>query len=481
MKRKFITSLGFLLTLNLLIKPVYVFGIDRVVQNTVGAEVYGRFFMLLNVALIFQILLDLGIENFIRKEVARNPEKASGYFSNILLLKLMLLVPYSLICILVALLRNFLSGDYFWLFLLILINHFLASFILFIRANLGAFQLFRTESVVSVLDRTLMIMVVGTLLLYPATKAIFRINWFVIAQTFSYSVALTAGIILLRKNSVRLAHRIDLKQFVPVIKQLFPFATLVLLMALYYRADSIFLGLLLPDGDVQAGIFAHGFRILDFMTNYALLFPILLLPIFSKTIHQKQKVDGLLQLAALLLIIPSITVIVPALVYREQLFQLLYTEHIMLSANAFAILSISFIGMCICYTFGALLTANGNLKQLNIMAALAVVISVVLNLILIPRYKVLGAAMANAAAQLFTLFFHIILASGIFRLKLNVKLVIRLAIFLLSLAGAAQLIQIPDLNWLVGSAILISTGMLLALLLKLVHFRGILFILRQEE
>jgi len=33
MKRKFINNLGFLLFLNLLVKPFWIFGIDRTVQN----------------------------------------------------------------------------------------------------------------------------------------------------------------------------------------------------------------------------------------------------------------------------------------------------------------------------------------------------------------------------------------------------------------------------------------------------------------
>ncbi len=64
MKRKFVTNLALLLFLNLLVKPVYAFGIDVGVQNAVGARAYGNYFILLNFSLIFQILLDLGIENF---------------------------------------------------------------------------------------------------------------------------------------------------------------------------------------------------------------------------------------------------------------------------------------------------------------------------------------------------------------------------------------------------------------------------------
>jgi O-antigen/teichoic acid export membrane protein len=68
------------------------------VQNRVGVQVYGDYFNMFNIALIFQILLDLGIENFIRREIAQYPQLVSKYLSNIFLLKCFLGVIYFLIC-----------------------------------------------------------------------------------------------------------------------------------------------------------------------------------------------------------------------------------------------------------------------------------------------------------------------------------------------------------------------------------------------
>ncbi|MFI5220594.1 MAG: polysaccharide biosynthesis protein, partial [Bacteroidia bacterium] len=61
MQKKFITNLGFLLFLNLLIKPFWILGIDRSVQNTVGAEIYGQYYALFNFSFLLNILLDIGI------------------------------------------------------------------------------------------------------------------------------------------------------------------------------------------------------------------------------------------------------------------------------------------------------------------------------------------------------------------------------------------------------------------------------------
>ena len=56
MQRKFLTNLGLLLFLNLLIKPFWIFGIDRTVQNTVGVEEYGFYFVVFNFSFLFNII-----------------------------------------------------------------------------------------------------------------------------------------------------------------------------------------------------------------------------------------------------------------------------------------------------------------------------------------------------------------------------------------------------------------------------------------
>jgi O-antigen/teichoic acid export membrane protein len=479
LKRKFITNLGFLLVLNIIVKPLYVFGIDRVVQNRVGAEVYGSYIWVFNLALIFQILLDLGIENFVRKEISQHPHRVSNLLSNIFMLKVFLGIVYFVICFIVAIMMG-IKTSAIPLLVVILINQFMASFILYLRANLGGLQLFRTESVISVLDRSIMILCVGALLFWPGEDTEFKIKWFVLSQTLAYVITLAINFYLVYKRADFFKPAFNLYQIIPILNQLKPYALLVLLMSVYYRFDSVLLVKLLPDGEVQAGIYAHGFRILDFLSNYALLFPVLLLPIFAKTLHQKNKIDDLLKLSTLLLLVPSFSIIIPSLFYRYELFGLLYNEHITKSADAFVFLSISYFGICISYIFGALLTANGNLRQLNIMAGFAVFISLVCNLILIPRYKVVGASISNASAQIFTIIFHIVLAIKVFKLKAKIQTIIKLAIFIISIILMGFGLKYIEIFWMIKFILLFAFGMLFAFLSGLISIKGIIQILKQE-
>ena len=72
MQRIFFSNLVLTIFLNLLIKPLALFGIDATVQNRVGPEEYGLYFSLLNLSVIFNMLIDLGINNYTTKNIAKN-------------------------------------------------------------------------------------------------------------------------------------------------------------------------------------------------------------------------------------------------------------------------------------------------------------------------------------------------------------------------------------------------------------------------
>ncbi|HQW57282.1 MAG TPA: polysaccharide biosynthesis protein, partial [Saprospiraceae bacterium] len=91
MRKKFSLNLLFLMGLNLLIKPLYIFGIDIKVQNTVGTAEYGLFFSIFSFTLIFQIILEWGLNNMVRRDIAESPSLAAKYLSQLLSFKLFLL------------------------------------------------------------------------------------------------------------------------------------------------------------------------------------------------------------------------------------------------------------------------------------------------------------------------------------------------------------------------------------------------------
>ena len=163
MQKTFIKNLALLLTLNLLIKPFWVFGIEREVQEVVRTENYGLYFALFNFSFLLNIILDFGITNFNNKNIAQNNQLITKHFSSILGLKLMLGVAFMLITMAAALLLGY-TDKALHLLAFMGFNQFLAFMIMYLRSNLAGLHLFATDSVISVLDRSLMILFCGILL-----------------------------------------------------------------------------------------------------------------------------------------------------------------------------------------------------------------------------------------------------------------------------------------------------------------------------
>ncbi len=470
MKRKFLTNLTLLVSLNLLIKPFWVLGIDLTVQNTVGANEYGFYFSLLSFSLLLNIVQDMGIASFNNRNIARNHDLVPKLLPNILLLKLLLAVAYFSISLTLAWLIGY-QFIQIKLLVVLLFNQFLNSMNLYLRSNVGGLQLFRTDSLLSVTDRLLMIIICSLLLWGNVTKSEFRIEWFVYAQTAAYFLTTIITLIVVLKRTRLKKISFDLTVTRNIIKQSYPYALLGLLMVLYYRTDSVMLERLLDDGKLQAGIYAQGFRILDAASMLGFLFAGILLPMFAKMIKQGDLVIPLFRFSFLLLIVPAITAAVALNFYRYEVMDFLYREHTGEAAEIFGILMISFVFMCCSIIFGTLLTANGSMRELNTIALISVALNIMLNLLLIPHYQALGSALASMITQVFAAFFQMLRVMKVLDFFPGLKIITQMATFISLLILTGILLQYTEIKWIYGFLLISLTGILLAFALKILPFR----------
>ena len=467
MKRKFVTNLILLLSLNLLIKPFWILGIDRTVQNLVGDESFGMYFALFNFSLLLNILLDVGITNYNNKNIAQHNFLLNKHLSNIVGLKFVLAIVYAVFSLVVATVIGYSKVQFHLLFFLIF-NQFLISFTLYLRSNISGLHLFRTDSILSVLDRSLMIAICSVLLFSNFFRTFFTIEWFVYAQTVAYLITslITFAIVLNKSGKINI--RFSRKFFIAFLRKSYPYALLILLMGFYNRIDGVMLERLLPEpiGKQQAGIYAQAFRLLDAVSMFGVLVAGLLLPIFAKMIKQREPVGQMINLSFTFLFVTAVVVAVSSIFYNHEIMDVLYhsnTEH---SSEILGFLMTGFIGIATTYVFGTLLTANGSMKQLNIMAFIAMVINVSLNLILIPRYQAFGSAYASLFTQIVTASAQVIMATVIFKLKPNYLFILKLFAFVLATVILAKVSQ-QFTNWFYGYIFMIILSVLFAFILKL--------------
>lgn len=490
MQRKFLSNLVLLLVLNLIIKPYWIFGVDLQIQNLVGTEEYGFYFNILNFSFLFNIILDLGITNFNNRNIAQNNHLLHKHFSNIFVVKLLLLLCYFIITLSVGLVIGY-DTQQIKLLVLVGFNQFLLSFILYLRSNISGLLMFRTDSILSVLDRVFMILLLSFLIWYPPTRQVMKIEWFVYAQTIAYLLTAFIGLVVVIKKSAFQGLHWNWPFSLMIIRKSFPFAILVLLMTFYNRVDSVFIERLLPkeSGKMQVGIYASAFRILDAVNMVAYLFSVLLLPLFANMLKNKDRIVPLLRLSFTLVFTLSVGVAFISLGYRSEIMNALYPIHInetpaefllriSQASQLFGLLMFGFIAISSSYVIGTLLTANGNLKYLNLTAAFSMVVSIALNFLLVPVFQAFGSAIASVSSQFISAIIQIVLVVFLFRIEPNRAYILRLIGYVLGSVVLVYGLKTIDANWMVLLSVTTFAMVLLAFALKLLDVRAILKLLR---
>ncbi len=461
MVRRFLANLSYIFLLNLLIKPLYIFGIEVQVQNVVGADEYGIYFALLNTAYLLQILNDFGLQIYNNRRVASDPEAVVSAFPGLLKSKLALGAAFFALLFLLGWTLGY--NEWFVLLGVIGINLFLTSLVLFIRSAISGLGYYRQDSTFSVTDKVLMILICGAALL--VFRDDFEVIHFALAQTASLAVtALAAGIFLYMKRPGRAASNAGREKVSELLKEAMPYALGVFLMTAYTRVDAVMVEQLSSDGEYQTGLYAAGYRLLDASNMVAYLFAVLLLPMFARLAADRIARRDLIGKSFRLMWTMTIVTAFCAFAFRQEIMEFLYTESTPVWGETFGILILSFIGVGSMYIFGTYMTAMGAMRRVNIAYGTCIAINVGLNAFLIPRYGANGAAWATLVTQSTVALWLAILAMRHLDARPDVLTIARLLLFACVAMGFAYVSQLMSAEY--GGLLLIIPAAVVLLLLS---------------
>jgi O-antigen/teichoic acid export membrane protein len=428
MNKAFIQQLLLLLSLNLLIKPFYLFGIERNIQNLLPDGNYGLYFALFNFTFLFHILTDLGLQYYNTTHLAGSQHLFQHHLSNIIVAKIMLSLLFSIVIAIGTYLLNY-SPDIYPFVILIAFNQIISSFTLYFRSNLAALGRYTADSILSALDKSLLILFLGILLLNPEWKSEINLFTLILSQTAAWVITLTTAIFLNISLFQPLWIAPKWTTIVEYLKNSFPYAIIVFLMLAYTRVDAVMLERMSEKGVYQADIYAAAYRLLDAVNSIGLLFASLLLPMFSTLFNQNKDFHSLLKTSLNHLSWIALTICFAIIPFSSSIMQFLYPD---ISPNSYQTLNylmISFVALSVGYIYGPLLTAGKVIFKMNLLYAVAVLINIGLNLKLIPYYGEKGAAMATAITQIFIALSQIIMANHYLNLKNQCGIWSKLAIF----------------------------------------------------
>ena len=493
MQNRFIKNIIFLLFLNLLVKPFWILGIDREVQNLLGDASYGTYQALFNFSYLFYILLDLGITNFNSRAVAQDPKNLSKHFGGLTEIKLLLGLLYACVIFVVGYFCGYNEGLKLKLLFWCGLNQILLSFILFLRSNIQGLLLFKQDSILSVFDRVLAIVIMCLVLWsgwFPRER--FNAIWYLQAQTLAYICTLLFALTVVLRHAENISFKINIQFFKEILKQSLPFALLVLLMSVYSRIEPVLLERLLDDKGIQAGIYSRAYRLFDAGNNISNLFAIMLLPMFTATLKNKPELNNLIKTSFNVIVAMAGIVLVLCVFFNHEIMQMMYNPEeaethaayylrINQYAKVFPLLMGSFFCLSTTYVFGTLLTANGSLKQLNIVAAAGVVINILLNLVIIPRFQAFGAACTSLFVQTFTALLQYLLAKRILHFNMGRRYWFHIFLFAGTIILVTFLIKQLDINWIIGFCLAFAINCGAIFFTRLLRFQEIASLVLPKE
>jgi O-antigen/teichoic acid export membrane protein len=479
LNREFFLNVVFLVVINLLIKPFYIFGIDRSVQNLVGEASYGIYFSLMSFTVLFQILNDFGIQNFNSREIAQHPKLLDKYFSNIMTLKALLGIFYFILIFISAYFLKYDKAVYPMLFSLAL-NTLLLSMLGYLRTNVAGLGQYRLNSLLTILDRLLLIIICSVLLWVETFKANFDINTFIFAQNATLFITVCIAFWATFRQVKTFKLRFNLPFWLAILRGALPYALAIFLMSIYTRTDVVMLERMLPDGDRQAGIYASAYRLLDAVNMLGFLFAGLLLPMFSRLLKEKATITPLLRFSFQLIIVASVTLAAAVWFHRVDIMQLLYKQATAYSGDVLGYLMLSFIAISGVYIYSTLLGANGDVGSMNLTFVLAFVLNIGLNFWLIPDMKALGAAVSTCVTQFFVFISVVFLAKKRLILRGDWLWSLKIGGFV----GGAFLINFFIKNytkssyWLIEIVVGMMLTLVLALILGFLNYKKVEFLLK---
>lgn len=373
------------LTLALILQKIISFTYFTLLARYVGPANLGKYYFAISFTTIFAIFIDLGFANVLTREVAKDQSRSQKWLANILALK----VPLALLSLAaVFILINLLGYDETTRNLVYIssICMVLDSFTVTFFAVIRGFHNLRFESISSVVFQLIVLIFgYGALLLggglVPAMFAL------ALASSYNFIYSL---LILQRKIKIGIRIAYDKYLIKEILFISWPFAVYAIFQRLYTYLDSVLLSILA--GDEQVGLYQIAFKIIFALQFLPMAFTASLYPAMSSYWHSnREQLLVSFERAMNYLIIISLPIIVGAIVLADKIILLFKAGY----GGALLPLQISIISLFfifINFPIGSLLNACDRQKKNTFNMGVVMILSIILNLLLIPYWQAVGAS-----------------------------------------------------------------------------------------
>jgi len=378
-----------LLTTAYIFQKIFAFIYFTLIARWLGADNIGIYTFAISLTTIMSVFIDFGLSPVLIRESSKFKEKANEYLNNTNTAKLILSVlSYIAVAIIVNLLhKSALTQIMVYIAGLIMI---LDSFTLSFWAIFRAYQNLKYEAISIVLNQILIVIIglIGVLLKFP-------LYILVIALLFGSTFSFLYSFSLLK---IKLNFKFKFQYQKNLLKTLFkialPFALAGIFTRVYSYIDQVLLSTLIGDR-------ALGFYSIAYKATYALqfvpaAFAAAIFPAMSHYyVNARERLQSIFEKSMYFLIIFSIPIAFGTTSLADKIILKLYTAEYEPSILTIQIFIFAVLPIFLSYPVGSLLNSCDKQTVNTINMGITMILNVILNLFLIPKFQQAGAAIAT--------------------------------------------------------------------------------------
>lgn len=444
----------------ILIKIVRAF-IIIYIARILGTENYGIFSYILSLIAIFSIFSDMGLTSILTREITKHSEEKEQYISTALIIKLCFLFTTILLAgtigPLISKFHNITS-----LIIIMSLSLSFESLRNFFYAMPRAENKMQIEAVLGIITEIIStIIIVITFLNSPTIESI------MLAYMISNGIGLLITFSFLHKKISGIYKFFRKELFVPIIKSSFPFAVMGVFGVLMTNIDSIIIGIY-KDANVL-GVYAAAQRPISLLYVLPGFLSTSTFPIINQLLKNKEDYKLLLFIKkySTALIGISLPLVIGGIILASPLINVVYGYEYIGAVSTFQILLFAMLIVFPCTAFSDVIFAKNKQNIFIKSSIIGAIINVGLDFLLIPKYGIVGSAIATLCALFVVniIFYTEIKKDYKFNILNGTKKII-----LSSLIMGILVFTMKSLFW----------PLILIIPIAIIIYFGILFILKEE-
>ncbi len=371
------------LTLALIIQKFISFFYFILLARFLGLHALGQYYTAISFTTVFAILIDCGFNNVLIREVAKDQSKASDWLQSVLSIKLWLALGTFIFALIVA---SFAYDQTLFVLIIIsacsmVLDAFTSTFFSVARG----FHNLKYESIASVVFQ-LIVLIFGYLALLASWPLWLLLSALVAASLFNFTYS---AFIIKRRFKLTIRPRWDAAKVKRIFLISWPFALYNALQRLFTYLDSLLLGFIA--GYAQVGLYQIAFKLIFALQFLPMAFTASLYPAMSTYWQDnREQLRISFERAINYLIIISLPIIFGVFALADKIVPIFKAGPEAIWPLRLSIVALFFIFLN--FPVGSLLNACDRQRRNTANMAIATVISVAINLFLIPRWGALGAS-----------------------------------------------------------------------------------------